>query len=189
MDIDWNKELLDQLSFHWDGILRPRLDGLTDEQMLWEPVPGMWSVRRRADATTSMAAGAGDTVIDFDLPEPTPPPLTTIGWRLGHLVDVFGERASNHFGDGDVTYHSVDWPLTATGMLALLDRCHDAWVDGVRSLGAEGLGRPCGPAEGPYAEAPMAALVLHINREALHHGAEIALMLDLYDTPRHGGPS
>ena len=26
----------------------------------------------------------------------------------------------------------------------------------------------------------MAALVLHINREALHHGAEIALMLDLY---------
>ena len=26
----------------------------------------------------------------------------------------------------------------------------------------------------------MAALVLHINREALHHGAEIALMLDLF---------
>ena len=26
----------------------------------------------------------------------------------------------------------------------------------------------------------MAALVLHINREALHHGAEIALLLDLY---------
>jgi hypothetical protein len=26
----------------------------------------------------------------------------------------------------------------------------------------------------------MAALVLHINREALHHGAEIALLRDLY---------
>jgi hypothetical protein len=26
----------------------------------------------------------------------------------------------------------------------------------------------------------MATLVLHINREALHHGAEIALLLDLY---------
>jgi hypothetical protein len=26
----------------------------------------------------------------------------------------------------------------------------------------------------------MAALVLHINREALHHGAEVALLRDLY---------
>ena len=26
----------------------------------------------------------------------------------------------------------------------------------------------------------MASLVLHINREALHHGAEIALLRDLY---------
>ena len=26
----------------------------------------------------------------------------------------------------------------------------------------------------------MAALVLHVNREALHHGAEIALLRDLY---------
>lgn len=180
MDIDWNTQLLDQLGFHWDGILRPRLDGLSDAQMLWEPLPGMWSVRRRVDATTSMAAGAGDTVIDFELPEPSPPPLPTIGWRLGHLVDVFGERAANHFGADAVTYHSVDWPLTAARMLALLDRSHDAWVDGVRALGAEGLARPCGPAEGPYADEPFAALVLHINREALHHGAEIALLLDLY---------
>jgi hypothetical protein len=47
-------------------------------------------------------------------------------------------------------------------------------------LGAVGLTRPCGPAEGPYAEAPLAALVLHINREVLHHGAEVALLLDLF---------
>jgi hypothetical protein len=26
----------------------------------------------------------------------------------------------------------------------------------------------------------MAALVLHVNREVLHHGAEIALLRDLY---------
>jgi hypothetical protein len=30
-----------------------------------------------------------------------------------------------------------------------------------------------------WAESPMAALVLHINREMLHHGAEIALLRDL----------
>jgi hypothetical protein len=51
---------------------------------------------------------------------------------------------------------------------------------GVRGLGADGLARPCGSAEGPWADHSMAELVLHINREMLHHGAEIALLRDLY---------
>ncbi len=48
------------------------------------------------------------------------------------------------------------------------------------ALGEEELARPCGPAEGPFAEAPLADLVLHINREMIHHGAEICLLRDLY---------
>jgi len=40
--------------------------------------------------------------------------------------------------------------------------------------------RPCGPAEGPFADLPMAALILHIHREAIHHLAEVALLRDLY---------
>ena len=39
---------------------------------------------------------------------------------------------------------------------------------------------PCGPAEGPYADYPFIALILHINREMIHHGAEIACIRDLY---------
>lgn len=39
-------------------------------------------------------------------------------------------------------------------------------------LDAAALANPCGPAEGPYAEYPMSTLVLHINREMIHHGAE-----------------
>jgi hypothetical protein len=58
-------------------------------------------------------------------------------------------------------------------------------VAGVRSLGDAGLARPCGPAEGPFAEAPLAALVLHINREVIHHGAEIALLRDLFAHRHH----
>ncbi|HLU37350.1 MAG TPA: hypothetical protein VKZ61_16430, partial [Thermomicrobiales bacterium] len=61
------------------------------------------------------------------------------------------------------------------------------WRDGVRALGEEGLLRPCGPAEGPYAEHPLATLVLHIHREFLHHAAEIMLLRDLYrDQDRSG---
>lgn len=185
MELDWTMQLADQLGFQWDHVLRPRLDELTDEQYRWEPVPGMWSVRPRAEATTAMAAGAGDVVVDHEYPEPSPAPLTTIAWRLAHLVIVFGQRAADHFGAHRVDAGTVDWPLTAAGMVALLDEHHAAWTAGVAALGPEDLARPCGPAEGPYAEHPFAALVLHINREALHHGAEIALLLDLY-AHRHG---
>ena len=61
-----------------------------------------------------------------------------------------------------------------------LDEVYAAWLAGVRSLGDAGLARLCGPDEGPLADYPMATLVLHVNREALHHGAEIALLRDLY---------
>jgi DinB superfamily len=182
VDIDWNKELLDQLDWHWQGHLRPRLAGLTDAEYLWEPVAGCWSLRHRDDASTAMAAGAADTVADFDHPEPDPTPFTTIAWRMGHIsIGVLGERAANHFGrPGSVEYTTTDWPLTAAGGLHLLDESYAAWIGGVRSLGAEGLHRVCGPAEGPYADFPMATLVLHITREVVHHGAELCLIRDLY---------
>ena len=51
-----------------------------------------------------------------------------------------------------------------------------------------GLTRPCGPAEGPFAAEPMATLVLHINREMLHHGAEVPLLRNLYAN-RCAGPA
>ena len=181
MDIDWQHELLDQLEFHWSGMLRPRLDGLTDEAYLWEPVEGCWSVRPRREARAAMAVGAGDTVIEYEVPEPSPAPFTTIAWRMGHIaIGVFGQRAANHFGEGGVGEEHTDWPLTAAGGLELLDRWHQAWTSGVRAMSVADLGRPCGPHEGPFAEYPFVSLVLHINREALHHGAEIATMCDLY---------
>ncbi|MBA2387116.1 MAG: DinB family protein [Acidimicrobiia bacterium] len=181
MPTAWTDLLVEQLEWQWDNHFRPRLDDLTDEEYLWEPVPGCWSLRRRADAVGAMSAGIGDTVADYDYPEPEPPPVTTIAWRMGHIsIGVFGERAANHFGDGGITYVGTDWPLTAAGGLALLDRWYEAWITGVRSLDDDGLTRPCGPHEGPFAEHAFAALVLHINREALHHAAEISLLRDLY---------
>ena len=53
--VDWTAQLHDQLDFYWQHSLRPRLEGLTDEEYLWEPVADCWSVRRRADARTSHA--------------------------------------------------------------------------------------------------------------------------------------
>jgi hypothetical protein len=181
MRIDWVDQLVEQVDWHWREQLRGRLDGLTDDEYRWEPVPGAWNVRPRGTSSAPMAVGGGEFTIDFALPEPTPAPVTTIAWRLGHvLVGVLGARVASHFGGQPVSYESYDYPGTAAGALARLDRLYGRWTEGVRSLGEEGLARPCGPAEGPWAVAPMVALVLHINRELIHHGAEVALLRDLY---------
>jgi hypothetical protein len=78
---------------------------------------------------------------------------------------------------------TYDYPGDAATALARLDAAHELWHDGVRSLTGQDLRRPIGPAEGPFAEHPMAALIVHVNREAIHHGAEIALLRDLYRRP------
>lgn len=179
--MDWTTQLLEQLTFHWEHQARPRLNGLGNEEYLWEPVPGAWSIRPRAEATTPLAAGGGARVIDWAYPQPVPAPVTTIAWRLAHVsVGVFGARNASHFGGPPLDYATVEWPEGATGALAMLDDVYGGWVDGVKGLDDAGLARPCGPAEGPFADYPMAVLILHIHREAIHHLAEVALLRDLY---------
>lgn len=185
--LDWTHELLDQIDWHWQAQLRPRLEGLSDAEYRWEPVPGAWSVRRRGEPSAvsadagGMQGGAGDWVIDFACPEPTPAPVTTIAWRLGHvIVGVLAARVAAHFGGPEADYLTWEYAGTAAGALAQLDEQYAAWMAGVRALDAAALRRPCGPAEGEHAERPLATLILHINRELIHHGAEIALLRDLY---------
>lgn len=178
MDIDWNTVLADQLGRHWQHQLRPRLDGLTDAEYFWEPVAGAcWNVRARAQGT---GPGAGAYTIDFAFPQPVPPLVTTIAWRLAHIiVGCLGMRNAAHFGGPPVDYQTHEYAGTAAQALGQLDDGYAAWMNGVRALGADGLRRPCGPAE-PYPDASLAELVLHIHREVIHHGAEISLLRDLY---------
>jgi hypothetical protein len=178
MTVNWTKDLHDQLDWHWQHHLRPRLDGLTDDEYLWEPVGGCWTVRSR---TGEGQPGSGPFTVDFVLPEPVPPPVTTIAWRMAHIiVGVLGTRAASHFGGPPADYQTFPYAGTAAEALGQLDAAYEAWIKGVGALGPDDLERPCGPAEGPYAEFPLSTLVLHINRETIHHGAEILLLRDLY---------
>lgn len=96
------------------------------------------------------------------------------------IVGVFAMRSHSHFGGPPADYQSWRYATDAATALRQLDEEYARWIAGVRTLDAEALARPCGPAEGPYADYPMSALVLHINREVIHHGAEIACIRDLY---------
>lgn len=179
--MDWTAQLVGQLEWHWAEQLRPRLHGLTDDEYFWEPAPGSWNVHPLGRSSAPVQAGSGAFTIDFAFPEPEPAPVTTIAWRLGHvIVGVFGARVAAHFGGPPADYSTWEYAGTAAEALRQLDATHAAWVAGVRGLDEAALAAPCGPGEGGWAEHPMAELVLHINREAIHHGAELALLRDLY---------
>lgn len=181
--IDWTTELVDQLDWHWQHQLRPRLTGLTDAEYFWQPVPDCWTLSRRGESSAPISVGAGEFTLDYAMPPNDPEPVTTIAWRLAHIiVGLFAARVATHFGGPPADYPTWEYAPTADQALKQLDQVYDAWVAGVRSLGADGLARQVGPEEGDgqYAQYPMAALVLHINREVLHHGAEISLLRDLY---------
>lgn len=165
LGMDWNKQLTDQLEWHWRMQLRPRLEGLTDDEYFWRPTPDAWTVHE-------------DGSVDFAYPEPVPAPVTTIAWRLAHvIVGVFGMRVASHFGGPPCDYMTWKYALSADEALKQLDDAYEAWMAGARTAD---LSKAVGPAEGPFAAEPMATLVLHINREAIHHGAEISLLRDLY---------
>lgn len=115
------------------------------------------------------------------VPEPEPPPFTTVAWRMCHLIgDVLGGRANRHFGDERFDPALLAWPLGAAAALDLLDEAHGAWIREIASLDTERLGRRALLTDVGYHGPSMASLVLHINREVIHHGAGISCLRDLY---------
>jgi DinB superfamily len=123
-------------------------------------------------------------------PHPEPPPFTTLAWRIVHIaVGVFYIRASTFFGDGSVPadanfadprHYPKQLPAGAAEAVGLLEKTYHWWTDGVRELTDEQLLEPLGPRGGYYADHSMAQLVLHLNRETMHHGGEIGTLRDLY---------
>ena len=181
MDVDWNAELIDQIESHWKLRLRPRLDGLTDDEYFWQPVPDCWTVHRRGESSAPMSLGTGGYTMDYAPPPHESEPVTTIAWRLAHLTDVLGSPIVPHFEVLPADRPRVAYSGTAEGALRQLDEGYDAWIRDVRSLGAAGLARRQGALSPPeFADAPMARLVMYTHVEVIHHGAEVCLLRDLY---------
>jgi hypothetical protein len=156
-----------------------RLEGLTDAEYFWEPVPDCWTIRL-ADSGTYRADR-----VDW----PDNPPFTTIAWRLWHLIECYGgernprwlgvELPPGGFDRGDPA------PATAAQAMAVLESAHALWQDLLRALPAGSWPDPLGPVAGPYAEDDKASLVLHQIDEQIHHGAELGVLRDLYRYRSH----
>jgi len=97
MDTDWNVEVLDQLESHWQHQLRPRLDGLADDEYFWQSAPDCWTISRRGQSSAQVCFGAGEYTMDYGHPPHDPEPVTTIACRLAHLIVGFAETNASHF--------------------------------------------------------------------------------------------
>ena len=178
---DVRKELLDLVAEAYGNRLWPRLEGLTDDEYLWEPVDDCWTVHPNGD---------GSSTSDWGLIWDEAPPFTTIAWRMCHLIDCYGSRRTaiwlglpqqpGPLEDGV--------PTTAAEALDKLARAHDILVGYISAVGEDELWTKIGPIGGIYAEHTKLSLLLHQLDEVIHHGAEIALLRDLYRARRPEDP-
>ncbi|MCW1249468.1 DinB family protein [Acaricomes phytoseiuli] len=180
------QQLAEQTGWIWENQHKHKLETLTDEEYFREPAAGSWSIRPAGKGLPDVPQrGSGEYRIDFRYPDPQPAPPTTIAWLLGHVAgDVLAVRSANHFAGP--AYTRDDYPFAGSAAQAF-DDLADAiriWQDGVSGCSDKQLWEPCGPAEGPYfGQFPLLTLVLHINREVIHHLAEVSLLLDGYRRP------
>jgi DinB superfamily len=173
--------LLGQLDASW-RMLATRLDGLTDGEYFWEPAGGCWSLRRSGAARSGRPMGSGDWLLDFDLPAPEPPPLTTIAWRMCHLAVSPLLRHDHTFGRHKATFGDIEWPATAERAIAFLTEAHERWRNDLAGLSGEELDQ-VGRSQFRYGfdrEVRFVDLLAWTNLEFAHHAAEVGCLRDLY---------
>jgi len=149
--------------------LRRRLEGLTEDEYFWEPVPGCWTIHR--DET-------GKWMTDYAEPDTVPAPVTTIGWRLVHIADCKVMYHEWAFGDRRLTFPDLIPPHTVGGAIA---RLHE----GQRLLRSDLVGFDDGELAKPRLtnwgeEWPAWRIFWVMIDHDQHHGAEIGFLRDLY---------
>ena len=152
-----------------------RLTGLGDVEYFWEPVPGCWTIRKSDD---------GRFYADGVQPAPQPPPFTTLAWRLAHLTACYGADRNGTFLHVELEPRVLTAdgarPGTASEALDLLARAHARWRAHLTAVPPDVMGERLGRVAGPFAEGTLTGFVLHMVDEFVHHGAELALLRDLY---------
>lgn len=154
--------------------LRDRLENIDDTEFGWEPVPGSWTVRQQPDGTFAPDGN------DESGSHAYAPPLTTLAWRVWHIIDFLETDRTATWLGLEVDHVRGPVPGTARDSLDRLDDAAARWHERLSRLDDAGLAEPVGESGGPYGDASRNSFALHILDELIHHGAEVALLRDLY---------
>jgi hypothetical protein len=101
---------------------------------------------------------------------------------MWHITDLLaGERNATWVGVSPAQpVDGLAVPGTADAAVDLLDRAYQVFRGHVAAIDTATLAHPMGPVTRYYADSSRASFVLHELDELLHHGAEIAVLRDLY---------
>jgi hypothetical protein len=157
--------------------LRRTLTGLADAEFFWEPVAGCWTVHRRGERRAGGADGSGEWVLDYEVPEPHPAPVTTIAWRTVHIGAVNHLYHDYAFGPATATY-DLEMPGSAAAAVAWLAAGQERLLRVLAEADDGDLDRPTRTNWGDLW--PEERIWRTLIDEQVHHGAEIALLRDLY---------
>lgn len=151
--------------------LLQRLEGLTDEEYRWEPVPDCWNVRANAESPSGWT-------VDYPDVEPDPPTFTTIAWRMLHISDGNTVYWEHSFGPAKRNFWDLAPHGDAAGAIAYLRESQAPVTTTLIELTDEALDemRPTHFGN-PW---PAREIFLTLIVEQDHHGAEIGLLRDLY---------
>jgi hypothetical protein len=160
----------------WDSSaerLTKRMQGLDNDEFFWEPATPAWSVRPDPAAPSGWQ-------IDYPFPPPVPAPVTTIAWRLVHLANGNWIRWEHAFGPGERMFPDLPVPGSATDAVRYWNGSRRPIEQWLRTAAPQDLDdvRP-NPVGDPLPAGRTLSILLE---EQIHHGAEIALLRDLYRT-------
>jgi DinB superfamily len=154
-----------------------RLQGLTDAEFFWQPVPGSWTIRPLIPGEEHLN-GAGEWIYDYAIPDPEPPPFTTIAWRLVHLGSINDMFFEHVFGPGRRDYPDQRIPHEPASAIAWWEQGLLRFADKLAEVDDPALERavtvPWGVTQS------VERWVQTIVHENTHHGAEIGVLRDLY---------
>ena len=173
-------------------------NGLTDDELMWEPTENSWTVRPVTESRTATPFVTGSLAADFDADLAMAAgegkaiePMTSIAWLFWHVgsqpgraaeLDVFGgaHRAASGWTSPYIAAHPI---FTAAEEAVTAMRSGWRALDAALRLATdEQLERPTrfwgygGP--GPMGTG--AQIVASILNEVSHHGTQIGVLRDLY---------
>lgn len=144
---------------------------MTDDAYGWKPVSGCWTVRPTGDGWRA----------DWADPDPDPAPVTTIARRCWHVaVDCLDSYSSRLFGRTGTGLSGTAWVGCRNERVEMLVRAWENLRTRADDWSEADLVAPLGPSWAPLADHGHADLALHAARAVIHHGAEVALLMDLH---------
>ena len=149
--------------------LRTRLDGLTDHEFFWQPAANSWTIYEDSP---------GHWTYHYEIPDPVPAPITTIGWQVVHIATCKVMYHEWAFGPARLTFPDLEIPHSATTAVQFLEDGHSLLRDALANTSESDLDEPRKTNWGELW--PAGRIFWSMSDHDALHGGTVGFLRDLY---------